>query len=180
MEESLNKKLSRWLTPVWGSILSILIGLVLVIWPEFVLKSIIMIIGIFCFAVGIFALGAYFINGRHRGNEKDPTVIVTGVVSILFGILLLIMPKIFAGIIMYLLGALLILAGIQQIVALVIGSKNRSVSFMFYILPVLIIIAGIVVILNPFTIQYAVIILLGAAEILYGIVGLINKYKLSK
>ena len=74
-------------------------------------------------------------------------------------------------------GGLLVLAGIQQIGSLIIIRKNKTIPFVFYIIPALVLLAGILIIINPFTTATNVVILFGISAILYGIAGLLNWYK---
>ena len=84
---------------------------------------------------------------------------IDGAGSILFGAWLVIMPQFFVSILMYVLGALLVLAGAQQLISLVSARKWSTVSYVFFIIPSLILITGVMI---------------------YGISELINWYKFSK
>ena len=76
---------------------------------------------------------------------------IAGLGSLLFGLWLMIMPAFFVGILMYVLGAVLVLAGISQIVNLSAARSWTVVPGGFFVIPVLVLIAGIVVLFNPFT-----------------------------
>ncbi len=93
---------------------------------------------------------------------------------------LILMPDFFVNILMFVMGGLLVLAGIQQIGSLIIMRKSRTVPFFFYIIPALVLLAGILIVFNPFTTATNVVILFGISAILYGIAGLINGYKVKK
>lgn len=79
---------------------------------------------------------------------------------------------------MYCLGFLLVLGGITQIISLVNIQRNIPISLYYYITPILILIAGIITVLNPFETQDAILIMFGICAIIYGITELVNYYKL--
>ena len=97
--------------------------------------------------------------------------------SILFGAWLVIMPEFFVNILMYILGALLVIAGVQQIAMLVSARKWSMVPFGFYVMPALILLTGIMIIAYPFGAAANTFVIFGVASIFYGIIELINWYK---
>ena len=102
---------------------------------------------------------------------------IDGAGSILFGAWLVIMPQFFVSILMYILGALLVLGGVQQIISLVSARKWSVVPFAFYIVPVLILITGIMILAYPFGAAANTFVIFGVASLIYGISELINWYK---
>ena len=153
-------------------IFAIVLGLVLVLWPEAAVTYLVITIGI-CFIIpGLFSLLNYFTREKVEG-EPSPMFPIDGAGSILFGAWLVIMPQFFVSILMYVLGALLVLAGAQQLISLVSARKWSTVSYVFYIIPSLILITGIMILANTF-------VIFGVACLIYGISELINWYKFSK
>ena len=115
-------------------IFAIVLGLVLVLWPEAAVTYLVITIGI-CFIIpGLFSLLNYFTREKVEG-EPSPMFPIDGAGSILFGAWLVIMPQFFVSILMYVLGALLVLAGAQQLISLVSARKWSTVSYVFYIIP---------------------------------------------
>ena len=86
----------------------------------------------------------------------------------------MIMPAFFVGILMYVLGAVLVLAGISQIVNLSAARSWTVVPGGFFVVPVLVLIAGVVVLFNPFTAATVPFIILGVSSIVYGLSDLVN------
>lgn len=176
MKEEINIKISKWNTPIWGSILTIIAGLILVVWPELALSYIVILIGTLFLISGLFVTISYFTN-KSQPNNSSSALLFTGIGSVLLGLWLILMPGFFVNILMFVMGGLLVLAGIQQIAALIVMRKNTVIPYALYIIPSLVLLAGILVIFNPFTTATSVFILFGVAAILYGITGLINRYK---
>ena len=154
-------------------IFAIVLGLVLVLWPEAAVTYLVITIGI-CFIIpGLFSLLNYFTREKVEG-EPSPMFPIDGAGSILFGAWLVIMPQFFVSILMYVLGALLVLAGAQQLISLVSARKWSTVSYVFYIIPSLILITGIMILAYPFGAAANTFVIFGVACLIYGISELIN------
>ena len=83
------------------------------------------------------------------------------------------MPAFFVGILMYVLGALLVLGGIGQLMNFIsIRKLTGSVPAIFYVIPVLLLLAGILILVNPFEAAKIPFIVLGASSIVYGLTDL--------
>lgn len=163
-----------------GSVLrclfAIALGLVLILWPEVAVTYLVITIGI-CFIIpGIFSLLNYFTRNKVEG-EPSPMFPIDGAGSILFGVLLVVIPQFFVSILMYVLGALLVIAGAQQIFSLVSARKWSVVPYGFYIIPALILITGIMILAYPFEAAANTFVIFGVACLVYGISELINGYK---
>ena len=102
---------------------------------------------------------------------------IDGAGSILFGAWLVVMPTFFVNILMYILGALLVIAGVQQIGMLVSARKWSVVPFGFYVMPALILLTGIMIIAYPFGAAANTFVIFGVASIFYGVIELLNWYK---
>ncbi|MCC8143903.1 MAG: DUF308 domain-containing protein [Tannerellaceae bacterium] len=156
------------------SIFTILLGILLAVWPEAAITYLVVTIGILFLIPGVLTLVKYFTQDRGKTSVIFP---IEAAGSILFGGWLVIMPQFFVNIIMYLLGALLILGGIQQLIFLVSARKTHIVPVGFFIMPVLIVLTGILIMAYPFSIAATTFIVFGAASIIYGVSEFINWYQ---
>ena len=95
-------------------ICALVIGVLLVAWPEAAILYLVITIGVLFLVPGLFSVFGYLIRGKQDGSSFP----IAGLGSLLFGLWLMIMPAFFVGILMYVLGAVLVLAGISQIVNL--------------------------------------------------------------
>ena len=98
--------------------------------------------------------------------------------SIILGLVLIIAPEKFVNGLMYVLGAIMILGGIQQLVNLVRARRLGRISPMFWICPCLIIVTGLFVILKPMETAELPLIILGWCSLLYGVTEIINSLKI--
>ena len=124
----------------------------------------------------LFSLVGYFMKG-HQAGMYFP-VISLG--SLLFGLWLMVSPAFFVGILMYVLGAVLVFAGISQIVTLLSARSHSAVALGYFVMPVLVLLAGLVVLVNPFVAATIPFFILGVSSTIYGITELINIYKFRK
>lgn len=162
---------------VMRSIFSIALGLVLILWPEATILYLVMTIGVLFIIPGIISIATYFTRDKSVHQTMFP---IDGIGSLLFGGWLVFMPGFFVNILMYVLGIILVIAGIQQWAALLRAKEWCRVPFAFYILPTLILIAGIMIICNPATIAANTFVIFGVAILLYGANELLNWYKFRK
>ena len=152
---------------------AIAIGILLMVWPETAIVYLVIAIGAMFFLPSLFTLVGYFVKGRQLGMYFP--IISLG--SLLFGLWLMVSPAFFVGILMYVLGVVLVFAGISQIAGLLGARSHASVSFGYYVMPILILFAGLVVLVNPFAAATIPFIILGISSTAYGISELVNIYK---
>lgn len=157
-------------------ICAVIMGVLLVAWPEAAIVYLVIAIGAMFLVPSLFSLVGYFVKGRQMGMMFP--IISLG--SFLFGLWLMVSPAFFVGILMYVLGAVLVFAGISQIVQLVNARGWTQVPVGYYIMPVLILLAGLVVLLNPFVAVAIPFIILGVSSIVYGITDIINLIRFKK
>ena len=155
---------------------AIAIGILLMVWPEAAILYWVIAIGAMFFLPSVFSWVGYFMKGRQTGMYFP--IISLG--SLLFGLWLMVSPGFFVGILMYVLGAVLVFAGISQIANLLGVRSYAVVPLGYYVMPVLILLAGLVVLANPFAAAAIPFIILGVSSTAYGITELINLYKFRK
>ena len=157
-------------------ICAVLMGVLLVAWPEAAIVYLVIAIGAMFFVTSVFSLVGYFMKGRQM-RMMFPIVSVG---SLLFGLWLMVFPAFFVGILMYVLGVVLVFAGISQIVQLFNARSWTQVPMGYFILPVLILLAGLTVLFNPFAVVAIPFIILGVSSIVYGITDIINLIRFRK
>lgn len=160
------------------SIVAIVLGLVLVLWPTEVLNYTVKIIGaVFC----VTEIISFLVSMRDQ-DERSAWGLTSfnGIGSIILGILLWSMADFFTNMLMYLLGFILIVAGIGQLVMLTSARKFGYIAPLSYVYPVIILLAGLIVFANPFSAKEGIITFFWAVTIFYGITDLINHYKVNQ
>lgn len=160
-------------------VFAIILGLVLILWPEAAVTYLVITVGVCFILPGVFSLLNYFTREKVEG-QPSPMFPIDGAGSILFGAWLVIMPQFFVSILMYILGALLVIAGTQQIISLISARKWSIVPFGFYIIPVLILITGVMILAYPFGAATNTFVIFGIACLIYGLSESVNWYKFRK
>ena len=154
---------------------ALVIGLVLVLWPNAAASYIVITVGVAFLIPGVISLFGYF--GRKRPeNAPAPRFPIEGVGSLLFGLWLIVMPEFFADVLMFLLGFILIMGGVQQIASLSMARRWMSVSGAFYLIPI----AGIVALFNPTGARNTAFIIIGISSLVYSLSELINWFKFTR
>lgn len=157
------------------TIVALLLGTLLILAPKNAVEFVVRTIGILFIIPGIISLIGYF----SAEKIKRPAIqfLLAGIGCILFGIILVAIPHLFVNFLMYVTGAIILIAGITQLINLIRAQKWAKVSALFYILPVLIIAAGVIVLLNPQSIANAITIIIGISCLVYGIMELVYWFK---
>jgi len=100
-----------------------------------------------------------------------------GVGSMLLGIVLALMPETFVDFLVYVLSALLIIGAIQQYANLFATSRMVRLNIGYWIMPTLLLIAGIVAVAFPSVIASSPLFFIGWCMIIYGAIECVNGIK---
>jgi uncharacterized membrane protein HdeD (DUF308 family) len=180
------KEMKLLQSSIFRAVSSIVIGFLLLKYPDHSVTWLTMAIGILFLLSGIIALISYW-NARRHANEytitdahgnvingTQPGFPLVGIGSLLLGLTLVINPTLFVHWLMYILGAMLILGGINQLIILVATRRYGYIGAFFWIAPFLIIIAGIFIFIKPMESAELPMIILGWCMLLYGVTEMIN------
>ena len=163
----------------------LLLGLALLIWPDYMLNTIVKLIASFLIVAGLVAL--YFTaraKKQEQGNNEQSLLSSFASVNIIvylsFGLVIFLFPGFFVSILVFLFGAILLLLGIGQLVNLAISGKHIKISPYLYIVPVLVTICGIVLFFQPFTAKNILTMFFGGCLACSGAVELLSAWILRK
>lgn len=158
---------------VVSSICALIIGVMLVVWPDVAVNYLVITIGVLFLLPGLLGLFSYFAYAKKRAQQGVRfTFPIVALGSALLGLWLIIMPAFFVGILMYVLGVLLVLAGLNQLVNFTAVRSYFSVPVGMYVIPSLVLVAGLVVLFNPFDAATVPFVLLGVFSIVYSLTDL--------
>ena len=156
MAKSKKKSNSAWIS----SILYIVLGIVLVAFPQDALNIAMTIAGIFFIVSGVLEL----IKKNYVG----------GVISLVIGIAILVIGWLAANIVMLILG---ILIAIKGVISLIQALKQKKPSVLSVIFPILTIVVGLLLAFAWGSIAKIVMIVGGILLIVSGVLGLIGAIK---
>jgi len=175
---------------LFRALCAIVVGALLIKYPDDSVTWLTVAIGILFLLSGIIALIAY-VNARKHASEytitdqegriisgSQPTFPIVGAGSVILGLTLALTPGVFIHGLMYILGAIMILGGLNQLMALVSARRLGDVPFTFWIAPSLILITGLFVVLRPMETAEIPLLILGWCSLLYGITEIINSLKI--
>ena len=175
---------------VFRALCAIVIGVLLVKFPQDGVTWLTMAIGALFLLSGIIALLAYWQAKRHAGEYTitdqqgrvvrggQPTFPIVGAGSVILGLVLTLSPNAFVNGLMYMLAAVLILGGVTQLMALVAARRLGSIPFGYWVMPSVILLVGLFVVLKPTESAELPLQVLGWCSMLYGVVELINALKI--
>jgi len=158
------------------AICALLISLVLILFPAEAGNYLVITIGIVFMVPSIFSIVGYF-TLPIGFKLRFPVEAVGG---LLFGLWLMIMPSFFADLLTYLLGFILLMGGVQQIAALMGARHWVHVPVKFYIIPVLILLAGFFALFNPTGVRDAAFTIIGITGLVYTISELVNWFAFTR
>lgn len=157
------------------TICAFVIGLVLVMWPNDAVRYLVITIGVMFLIPGIISvIGYFFLRSDEGEKHRFP---VEGIGSFLFGLWLVMMPDFFTNILMFILGFILIMGGVHQIASLARARRWVRVPMAFYVVPSLVLLAGIVVLFNPTGAIRTTFLIIGITSMVYAVSELVNWIK---
>lgn len=171
---------------IFRAFCAIVVGVLLICNPDSTVNGITIAIGILFLVSGVISCIAYY-NARRQGGENiiinaegkkisggNPTFPIVGLGSLILGLILALMPGMFIRSLMYVLGALVILAAVNQLLSLINASKFRRMPFGYWVLPIMILLVGLFIIVKPMETAATPLIIIGVSLVAYGISECIN------
>jgi len=155
------------------AICALVIGLILVMFPDRAGDYLVITIGVVFLIPSLIGITGYFVQPA-EARLRFP---VEGVGSLLFGLWLIIMPDFFVNLLTFVLGFILVMGGVQQIASLFAARRWMSVPAGFYVVPVLILLAGLVALFNPTGVRSTAFVIIGVGGLVYAAAELLNWFK---
>lgn len=168
---------------------AIIMGVLLIKYREQTVTWLTIVIGILFFLSGVISCAAYFVarrresdvqlfdaNGRQLSGFKV-SFPLTGLGSIVLGLILALMPNAFISWLMFILAAMLIIGAIGQFVSLAAITRTFRVGIYFWIMPSVILLIGLLALIRPSAIASAPLFVIGWCMLLYGVSESVNSIK---
>lgn len=165
---------------IFRAVCALLIGILLIANPERMTALLVQIIGGLFLVSGLVSVINYFVVRYSKDAVLKPLFPLVGVGSLLFGIVLGFFPNMFIHYLMFVLGGLMVLAGITQLWSLIRYRKLVPFRWYVFLTAVLILFLGIFVIFNPLESASVPFIILGSTFLIYGVAELVNGVRLRK
>ncbi|MFA6492532.1 MAG: DUF308 domain-containing protein [Patescibacteria group bacterium] len=148
-------------------VLALILGIILVIWPEQTLVILLTFFPIFAIVDGSSAI---IIGGRARKDGKWLSFIPMGIFEIIIGILVFVWPGITITAFVCLMALWALVLGLNELFVVFTDKKLHSGARWLYVLgSILTIVLGVLVIIYPLLTSLIVLWLLGIYFLVYGI-----------
>lgn len=155
------------------AVVSIALGGLLVAWPQSTTIALVYILAAYLALIGVISLVSYF-RSRGKTSYVDGDLI-TGLLTVIFALIIFIFPKQVASIFTLLLGIVVLLSGVVNMVRAMELKKFGSPQWLLVLLlNVLVVIGGILIIINPFGSAITLMIIAGVFLITRGIVDIVT------
>jgi uncharacterized membrane protein HdeD (DUF308 family) len=148
-------------------VMAIIFGVLAFIWPGLTLWALVLLFGVYAFVDGIFALITAF-RGRST-NDRWWVFLLEGLAGIAAGVIAFIWPAMTAFVLLYLIAAWAIVTGIIEVVAAIRLRKEIEGEWVLALSGIASIIFGVLMVLWPGAGALAVIWLIAAYAIVFGI-----------
>lgn len=153
---------------------ALIIGFVLVKWPDVAIDYILITVGLLFLILGVIGLICYFADKEKIPNLEFP---INSIGGALFGLCLIIFPSFFANVVTVLFGLILILGGLQQLRSLFRVRKVTDVGIVFYIVSLMILLSGVYTLVYPSEALSTSLLIIGIASLVYGVFELVHWFK---
>jgi len=163
---------------VFRGVISMLLGITIILLPGFAQKYIVQIIG-----------GILIVNGlinflvrtfRRETTQSAFEIVPKGVMSILFGVILLIFPAFIMKTFIVIIGFILIIAGGSQLSSQLLGRRVVGFSWIFFVIGLIAFLSGFLMLTKPFESAETLMVFFGAIVTLYGVGEILWSFKLRK
>ncbi len=154
------------------ALITLICGTLIVIYPGIIEKTIIITIGIGLIVIGLISIAQS--NTKKAQSQYSSIFLFNSIMNILFGVVLLVFPSFFSGLIWFVFGLLTLLFGIGELSSLIHYRKIRPLKLIVFIPSIITTICGVVILFNPFETRNILYIFFGIVLIFYGISELIS------
>ena len=162
------------------SIICLLSGCLLWLYPDFLAKAVVVGIGALLILYGVVSLLIAYIKSRQSGGVAG-IFMFSPIAALLLGITLVIASSFFAKWFIFVIGLLVVLLSIMQMIEIITMRKYSSnSSALSFLSPILLFGLGILILINPQRISNLIGYFAAAALIYYGISGFIVAFNIRK
>lgn len=161
------------------AVVSILFGLFLIIWPGTTLVILVYILAAGIALSGIASLVSY--ARMNKRGQRNGAILITGLLFLVFALIMFLFPEAFASIFSILLGTLLIVSGVASAVrGFSLRDFGGSTWVVMLVVGIIIAIGGVVIIANPFDSTATFVLVLGILLVAKGVTDLLTEFASSR
>ena len=162
---------------ICSSVIAFILGLIMVIYPGVSLETFGIIVGIYSIIHGLVLVALDF-NANMYYMPFDG--IISGILFILLGIVLIIMPGIISFALTLALGVWIILTSVSAIRMSILVRKEDPNWILILLLGIIDLIVGILILFNPFESAISVTILAGIVLMVHSVINIVDMIIIKK
>jgi len=156
-----------WYWPVVRGVLALLFGLLAIAWPDKTPTALVRVFGVYVLVDGLVSI----VDGlRRRGTSAGSMNAGVGIVALVFGGLLLLLPKVFLGIVLILVAVWALALGLLQLFVVPLMRRRGGASWVWNLVSgVLLIALAVVCFANPSDAIVGLSVVIGAFVVVIGV-----------
>lgn len=162
---------------IFSSVLALIVGIILVVSPEMSMKTIGLIAAIYIILHGILLVALDVTASKYYVPFDG---LLSGLLFIILGIVLITRPDILPVVFTLALGIWFVLSGVNMIKLSITVKNEYDQWYLLLILGILDLIAGIVVIFNPFEAALSVTVFAGLMIIVHSVITIVDMFLIKK
>lgn len=152
---------------------AILLGLLLLIWPNLAVNVLLNGIGIFCIVVGVILIVRYFMLDTRQAIVSNDLAI--GLTWIAGGVLIIALKSLLISILPFFFGLIVLIGGLVKVQGALSFKRMNSVHWYLELICALVsILLGVLILINPFSTAMLLMRVIGAALLIEGVSDLIS------
>ncbi|MCL5997124.1 MAG: HdeD family acid-resistance protein [Chloroflexi bacterium] len=167
----------NWWALALRGVFAIIFGILAFIWPDVTLTALVLLFGAYALVDGVFSIIAGVMQATQR-RERWWVLVLEGLLGVAAGVATLIWPDITAFILLYLIAAWAVVTGIMEIIAAIRLRKEIEGEFWLALAGIVSILFGILLFVFPGTGALAVVWMIGAYGVAFGVAMLIVAFRL--
>jgi len=167
---------SSWWAMALRGLAAILFGVLAFVWPRMTLTVLVFLWGAYALLDGVVAIAAGLKS--HGEYKRWWVLLVEGILSLLAGVVAFIMPGITALVLLILIGAWAIFTGAFEIAAAIQMRKYITGEWLLALAGIASILFGVALLINPAVGALAVVWIIGAYSIVFGVLMVALGFKL--
>jgi uncharacterized membrane protein HdeD (DUF308 family) len=172
----LSQLANNWIWVALRGVLAILFGIVAFVMPGLTFLVLVIWFGAYMFVDGLFAVIAAITN--RAKNDRWWVMLLEGLLGIAVGILTFFQPGITGVALVFLIAAWAIVTGVLEVIAAIRLRQEIQGEFWLILSGILSVIAGVLLFLFPDTGAVAVVWIIGAYALLFGVMLLVLAFRL--
>lgn len=163
---------------VVSSLIMIVLGIILMVWPGAAMDIACMIIGCTLIIAGVISLIVLFTKRKKSGEEsvsKDSVItIMKSVVMMIVGIILIVKMKTVVSILPFIIGILIIVNSAVNVILAILNRKQNNKWIISLIVGLATAIIGLLMVIDPFGAAISQIFIMGLGLSVDGVSNLVN------